>query len=636
MRNFVAATVLLIVCGQSHAEEQPARPYIPLEIQSAYANKTRSPDGRPGPRYWQNRAVYTIAAEIVPAARSSLAGTADIKYFNNSPSSLDKLVIRLYPDYYKTGNARDWDLPAEDIGAGTVISFVSIDGVDLTHAVPTWTRSTTNLTVPLASKLPPGGSLSLRIKWSYTFATASSFREGQYPNNAYFAGYWYPQVAVFDDLSGWDELEWKGVIDFYNDFSDFDVSIRAPREYVVWATGTLQNPEEVLAPEYLRRYQAARQSDQVLSIVSAEDRRAGGVTPNRETITWRYQAREVPDFAFAASKHHLWDGVSLPVDEQPGRRVLVSVAYTSQAQFLHKAASLTRRTLDFLSHELPGVAYPFPAFTVFEGSGACEFPMMTNIGEYKNREWLNIHTLSHEITHSYFPFYMGFNERKYASMDEGLTQMVPMEFQTREISQVRPGYDARLKNNRDYEESAGRELQDHPPAVPSVNMHLGSWHNVNYDRPGAAYLYLQDLLGRERFAGALREFMRRWHHKHPTLYDFFNSLQDAAGEDLTWYLKPWFFEFGYPDLALNNVSDAGGTRVVVVERRGLIPIPVKLTLTYEDGSVETVYRTVAIWRSGDKTFSWPLERPGRLVRVELGDKTIPDVERGDNTWERRP
>jgi len=606
--------------------------YTPLEIQKAYKNKTRTTDGKPGSNYWQNKSEYMIKAEI-DTSKSSLFGKEEITYWNNSPDTLQQLIIRLYPDFYREGNARDFDIPIEDVSYGTNISFLSINEIGY-YRIDTLTRISTNLIVPLTSELLPGESVKLKIHWNYRFSE-NPFREGKFPDNSYFVGHWFPQIVVYDDIDGWDQFDWKGIIEFYNDFSDFNVSIVVPSEYIVWATGILQNPEEVLSPDYLLKYKNALKSDEIVSVISAEDRKNGGITVRKDKNTWHFKAENVPDFSFATSAYHLWNQTSLVVDIASGRRVSIGAAYKPGTVFYYKSADLAKKTIDYLSNELPGVPYPFPSFTIFEGSSNNEYVMMTNIVEAKNREWLNIHGLSHEITHSYFPFYMGFNERKYACMDEGLAQMIPMAFQTREIGKIRKNYDSRRKNNIDYEESAGREKLDHPPAVLSVNMDPYSWHNVNYDRPGAAYLYLQDMLGESLFRKALQEFMNRWDHKHPTLYDFFNTFNSVIGEDLSWYWSPWFFEFGYPDLAIKDVQIKPGHQIIV-EKKGIIPIPLKLTIKYSDNSIDSIYKTAGIWQNGNNIYSIILNTNKEIQKIDLGDKIIPDVDRENNIWEKKP
>ena len=601
--------------------------YYPLEIQKAREKNTRSLDGKPGEGYWQNWAEYVISVEV-DTATHSVMGSEEVYYYNNSPDTLTRLIVRLYPDLYRIGSPRDFDVPKADITDGVTIRHLAINDSELLDTRDL-ERNGTNLFIPLADGLKPGEKLKLSVSWSYVLPAELPLRGGMYEGGAFFVSYWYPQIAVYDDITGWDEYEYHGVADHYDDFADFDVRITVPREFVVWATGTLRNPTEVLSKSILAKYARALTANNVISVITAKDRKAGDVTARNEMNTWHYRADNVTDFVFGASDRYLWDVTSLVVDGKTGRRAVIGAAYNGESKSFRKAAEICKKTIDYLSNELPGVPYPFPSFTAFDGSFAMEFPMMTNMKPY-DREWLFYHTLSHEIAHSYFPFYMGTNERKYAFMDEGWAQMLPMAFQTREISGLNRRYDARHKNNGDYEEAAGRETQDRPPAVLSVNLDRTNYHVVNYDRPGAAYYFLQDILGEELFKTALQEFMNRWHHKHPTPYDFYDTFNGVAGEDLGWYWKPWFFEFGYPDLGLRELNEESGQKIIIVEKNGAIPVPIKVAVYCTDGTVARFYKTARAWDKGNDVFSIAIEGTRTIKRIELGDGIIPDVDRSNN------
>lgn len=621
----VAAGLLCIVPAIGFTREHGL--YCPLEIQKACEKNTRSKDGKPGRNYWQNRAEYTISAEIDTASHAVI-GSEEVYYYNNSPDTLTQLIVRLYPDLYRVGSPRDIELPKADITEGVAISHLAINDSELPN-IHDLARSGTNLSIPLADGLKPGKKLKLSVRWSYVLPTEFPLRGGKYKDHAYFVSYWYPQIAVYDDITGWDKYEYHGVVGQYNDFADFDVRMTAPREFVVWATGELRNPQEVLSEAILAKYTKALTSDKIVSVITEKDRKAGAVTAANDMNTWHYRAENVTDFAFGTSDYFLWDATSLVVDRQTGRRSIIGAAYQSESKSFRKAVEICRKTIDYLSSALPGVPYPFPSFTAFDGSFAMEFPMMTTV-KPTDGEWLFYHTLSHEIAHSYFPFYVGTNERKYAFMDEGWAQMLPMAFQTKEISDLDKHYDASVKNNRDYEEAAGKETRDRPPAILSVNMDITNYHVVNYDRPGAAYYFLQDMLGEELFRTALQEFINRWHHKHPTQYDFYNTFNDVVREDLGWYWKPWFFEFGYPDLGLKELREENGQKVIIVEKKGIIPVPVKVAVFCTDSTVANFYKTARAWDKGNDIFSIAIEGTRTIVRIELGDKAIPDIDRSNN------
>lgn len=607
--------------------------YVPLEIQAAYDKGTRSSDGNPGNQYWQNGAEYVIEALLEPQS-GKLTGHEKVRYFNRSPDELDKIVVRLYHDLYRPENGKDFDLARGDMTDGVTLSLVAVNGNPVPD-IATLERRGTNLVIPLPEGLKPGATIELEFGWSYVMPAVEPLGDGKYENGALFAGYWYPQVGVYDDIDGWDMFEWKGITGFYTDFADFDVTVEVPADYTVWATGILRNPDEVLAPKYRERFKTALTSDRIVAIITSDDLAGAEKFGNGSTARWNFTAAQVPDFAFGTSNRHLWDMGSLIVDSKNNRRVAVNAAYAPDSKHFHKAVELARSAIEFLSNDLPGVPFPWPSFTVFNGSFCVEYPMMTNVREYPQWPGITGHTIIHETTHTYFPFWMGINGRRYNFMAEGWTQMLPMDVENREIVALSPKFNAHFKNNSDFEEGSGRGIYDYPPMVCSMNVELASRHLVNYDRPGAAFLYLRDLLGDESFKKALRVFIDRWHERHPTPYDMFRIFEQVTGEDLSWFWNPWFFEFGYPDQAIREVRD---DNAIVVEMVGAIPVPLKVTVTFTDGTVEEFYEPASAWRDeclgGTHFRTVEFSKTKTIESVELGDKIIPDIDRKNNRWVR--
>ena len=244
---------------------------------------------------------------------------------------------------------------------------------------------------------------------------------------------------------------------------------------------------------------------------------------------------------------------------------------------------IAKEALEYFSTDLPGVPYPYPSFTVFNGGGGMEYPMIIN-DESNTTEAGTVGLTSHEAAHTYFPFYMGINEKKYAWMDEGLAVMLPIKFQ----SQVE-GNDPLGRNAGYYAVFAGKELEM-PLMIPSILLRSPSYRVASYSKPGVAYHYLQDFLGRDTFRKALQEYIYRWNGKHPIPYDFFNSFDDYLGKDLSWYWKPWFFEFGVPDLAIKSYDKKNNLLEMEIEKVGNIPIPIKISLMKDGVSVKEIYQ----------------------------------------------
>jgi hypothetical protein len=305
----------LVIDFQGFAQKKTSI-FVPLELQEAYRKGTRSMDGKPGPSYWQNRADYAIKADFDPE-KGFLSGQEIISYQNNSPEEVSSLTIRLYQDLYKKGNMRFRSVDPEDIHDGVKITKVSINGKSV--ALSDLGRNNTLMSVPVPADLRAEKKLKIEIDWNFTMPKKTDLREGYYENGNYFVAYWFPQMAVNDDIYGWDDFPYTGEQEFYNEFGNFEVEISTPKEYVIWATGVLQNPSEILQDKYLQRYQQAQTSSEIVKIIDKDDLKGYKITKGSKKNTWKFKAEYVPDFAFASSKSYLWEAGSVVVDAASGR-----------------------------------------------------------------------------------------------------------------------------------------------------------------------------------------------------------------------------------------------------------------------------------------------------------------------------
>ncbi len=632
MRNSFTYAVVLILIFQMITLAKRSSFYMPLNIQEAYEKGTRSYDGRPGPNYWQNSADYKIDVELIPYA-GYIIGDARIVYHNNSPDSLDQIVFRLYQNNYKKGNARQFRLEERDLTNGVQLHYLTINNsiINLSDENKKIRKTGTNLIVKLGQRLPPKEELHIAIGWSFTLPKYRKIRMGQYSDTDFFVAYWYPQIAVYDDIDGWDLNEYYGTVEFYNDFNNYEVSIIVPAGYVVWATGTLQNPGEVLQKKILQRWLKAQKSDEVVHIITTEDYKNGSVTQEGLRNTWRFKANNVPDFSFAASNHYLWDAVSVEVDEKTGRRVITAAVYPDGAPHFEEAAEFSRATIEYLSKELPGIPYPYPHVTTFCNGGyggGMETPMMANDGAPKKRAQ-SIGLIFHEISHNYFPFYMGTNERKYAWMDEGWASFFPKEV----VERLEQSYDYQKGIVEKYNSIAGQE-KEVSLMIPSYLVNDGSSYRTHaYYRPAIAYTFLKDLLGEKLFKKALQEYIRRWNGKHPIPYDFFFTFEDVAGKSLQWFWEPWFFQRGYPDLAIKKVQQSRNKIKVTVERLGRLPVPVELNFHYQDETSAKIYKSINIWENNKNEVIVIFHPEKNVQKISLGNAYIPDVNPENNTYE---
>lgn len=598
--------------------------FIPLNIQKAYEHGTRSKDGKPGENYWQNSSDYNIKIKFDPFEKY-IEGSETIIYYNNSPDSLDELVIRLYHNFYRNNSARNFQISSESITDGVELSKLVLDGKPINLENLSRAEFTnTNLIIKLDRKIPPASSVTIDIDWKYSIPGGAAIRTGMYDSTTFFIAYWYPQVSVYDDIDGWDKIDFNGEQEMYNDFNNYDVKIEVPNNFGIWATGVLQNSGEILHPSILQRFEKAQTSNEVINVISNDDYQIGNIFLTHEkTNIWHFKADNVTDFAFGCSDHYLWDAVSLKPDQNSERGVFISAAYNPESPDFHKVAQVAKDALIYFSTDLPGVPYPYPSFTAFNGGGGMEFPAIIN-DESNSTKAGTIGLTSHEAAHTYFPFYMGINEKKYAWMDEGMAVMLPFKFQM----QVE-GNDPIGRNVKNYLALAGKEM-DMPLIVPSNLLRSPAYRVASYHRSGLAYQYLQDFLGREKFRDAMQEYIKKWNGKHPIPNDFFNTFEDYLESDLSWYWQPWFFEFGFPDLALKRYSLINDVLELEIEKVGNIPIPIKVSLLKDGTSVKEIYNTADVWKSGNKTVRIKLDNPGEFDRIVLGSVQIPDVNKENN------
>lgn len=633
MQRRITLLFLTVVVFAASALAQNGGLYLSKGLEKVYQKGTRTLNGAPGPNYWQNHSDYKIKAELNTETRT-LTGHEVITYHNESPDSLKQLVVRLYQDVMKKGNARDFTVSAEDLTDGVKIDTFIFNGtgININDRQNRIYKTATNL---LFGKLPepiaPKTSATIEVKWSLLIPKESRIRMGAYDENTFYVAYWYPQIAVYDDIDGWDRNEYSGMTEFYNDFSNYDFEVTVPGKNLVWASGVVQNAQEILKPEIYARYEKAKQSDEVIRIVTQEDYKNGGVTNGKEKNTWKFKAENVTDVSFATAANYNWDGASVVVDDKTGRRVLTDAAYQDGNKFWDETAYFAQKSVEFLSKEWPGVPYPYPKVTTFNGEkrggGGMEMPMMTNNGSYEKRGG-QIGVTMHEIAHTYFPFYMGTNERKYAWMDEGWATFLTYELADR--------MDPEAKELEGIITPVSRMMgmEADMPIYTLSSSQKGMAYGVNaYQKPAAAYYILRDYLGADMFRKALHEYMDRWHGKHPFPYDFFYSFNDATGEDLNWFWKPWFFEKGFPDIAIKNVKTVNEEIDVDLEKVGSVPVPAEIKITYKDGSTESVRKNAGIWSGGNSEYTVKVKSKKPVEKVELNTEYIPDSDASNNSFE---
>lgn len=614
--------------------------YTPREFKKAYTSGSRSPDGKVSAQYWQNTSKYDIEAEVVPGSWK-IKGKQVVTYTNNSPDNLEEIVVKLYPNHYKTGGVRANEIPLVNLTDGMVITQLKVNdesvGLEGNTAVSNLAHATrkettenkitiehrsTFLTIELVEPIAPGTTTKLAMSWETEMPSVYVNKIGAYDKESSFMGYWYPQIAVYDDIDGWDKNEYTGAQECYTDFADFKVKIKVPKDNYVFATGDLQNAEQVLAPaEYLAYKKSKTSAEKTLVLGRKKQNR----TPAGHN-TWVFEAENVRDFAFGVSNNFRWIANSTDVG---AKRVSSNIVYDGEDEaYLNDLLNIQEKALQFLSNDLPGVAYPYQEFTTFVGVpefDGMEFPMMANNG-FSKREVSNNLMTFHELAHTYLPHWVGINEVKYSWMEEGWVTFLTIKF-CQHLYQGTESENYELNRTmRSYRRSAGRQ-GDTPLFSPSNYMVIRNMHfQQSYRKPAFMYLALESLLGEEVFKKCLKAYIKRWAEHHPTPYDFMYTFNDVSGQNLNWFWKKWVFDYGYAELAISGLE---GTELTV-ENLGGMPVPLTLKLNYKDGRTQIFKQSPEIWADGNTAVQIDLQDTKDLRSVELLPDAFPDIDHSNN------
>lgn len=599
--------------------------YWPRDIKQAYKNQTRSNDGWPGIKYWQNTARYNITVTAMPPDRN-IKGSEQISYINNSPDTLNALVFKFIQNIHKPGAPRLGTAGEDYLTDGVYVDAFSING----EAIK-WNGSEYSPTVQVArlsKPLLPHDSVQLSFDWHFQISLQSG-REGMIDSTTYYLAYFYPRVAVYDDYNGWDDLDHNDALEFYNDFNDYVLNVKVPKNYIVWATGNLQNASDVLQPAYLQRLNESMKTDRKIEIATSTDLAGKNITKQNDVNTWTFAYNNISDVAFGLSDHFVWDASSVIVDPKTNRRASIQAAYNDTAKDFHRMTEIGQSSLSYLSIKWPGVAYPFPKMTVFQGYAGMEYPMMANDETYSDYNFARF-VAEHEISHTWFPFYMGINETRYGFMDEGWATTFELLYNRSVMS--RDSADGFYKQFRIsgwiHDNNASEDL---PIITPGENLSGRAIGNNQYGKPSLAYLSLKDLLGDDIFRKCLHGFMDRWHGKHPIPWDFFYTFNNISGQNLNWFWNEWFFSNNYIDLAVDNIHKAGDSYRFGIGNIGGFPIPIDLQLNFTDGSTQTVHKSPAIWEANQKLATVDVSSKKLLQSAKLVTDIFMDVDETNNS-----
>jgi len=607
-------------------------------------NRYRSGNGAPGPEYWQNRADYDIRARLDPVAKT-ITATEVVAYANNSPDRLTSLWVQLDQNTYRrdarSAFSSEWRRKAFTDG-------YTIDAVEIDRGKG-WTKSSfivtdTRMQVALADPLKAGGKLRMRIAYRYPVPGLFGGRTAwvDTKNGPIFdIAQWYPRMAVYDDVRGWDTLPYLAQ-EFYLEYGDFDYAVTVPSDMMVVGTGTLVNPDEVLTGPEQARLAAARSSETTVFIRTAQDvAAAASRPPPAGEKTWRYHMSNTRDVAFSASKAFIWDAarINLP----GGGTALAESVYPVESEgeaAWGRSTEYVKDTVERFSQHW--FVYPYPtAVSVAGGASGMEYPGMAfdGIGDAgKALFWIT----AHEIGHTWFPMTVGFDERRDAWMDEGFNTFID----TFESDEFKGGVFG-PKRDSEYAPGGGNPVDeiiavlkdpDAPPILSRADTISEKYrHPVTYFKSALGLRLLRDvILGPERFDPAFRKFISDWAFKHPKPSDFFRAMESETGEDLSWWWRGWYFNNWGLDLAVVNVAYVGGNPArgadVTVEALDKLIMPSVLEIRYQDGKTRRIDLPAETFILRSKSIV-NVGEGGPIASVEIDpDHRLPDVDRSNNAY----
>ena len=621
-------TALSLALQSQVADTSPFRP-LPLPLPLPAPNRVRGASGAPGPDYWQQRADYVIRAAL-DTATQTIHGTERVHYVNHSPDTLAFVWVQIeqnifapnsityvlnQPPLHFAGGAI-FDFTGKGFIGGITIERFAAGGRELER-----TEYGTMMRVELAPRLPPTGAIDFDVAWHFPVPPYGGGRMGRIGSRLYEIGQWYPRMVVYDDVHGWNPLPYIGAGEFYLEYGDYDVALTVPGGFVVAATGTVMNPAAVWTPTQRARLARARTSAERVQIISREEAEANRARAGRATKTWRFTARNVRDFAWAASPDFRWDASSW-------KGILIQTFYRPSATPWEEANRMAWFTIKHFS-ETWGT-YAWPQATSVEGLvEGMEYPMITFVPSIEKREdqfWV----LTHELGHEWFPMMVGSDERRYPWMDEGFNTFIDYGSAEGYFKGTAYGDTVRRELLTDYRVSAvpGNEqpLIDRP-----VEQRDLAW--AAYQKPALMLTILRDaLLGRETFERAMREYVRRWTFKHPQPTDFFRTIENVSGRDLDWFWREWIFTTARLDQAVDSVTQTGDTAFIYLSTRAEMVLPVTLELRYADGSTEMRDYPIEMWNLGTH-FTARVGTAKRVVGVVVDPRDVyPDVDRANNRW----
>jgi len=609
----------------------------------AYGDDVRAADGKPGPKYWQNSADYSITSRL-DEVNQSLSGTVTITYKNNSPHELPFVWLQMDQNIY---NLQSRGVAGTELSGGRWANRDAFDGgyelksVELINAATgkasaaDYLISDTRMQVKLPASLKGnGGLLKIRINYSFKIPQYGTDRTGRLESKngwIYEVAQWYPRMCVYDNVVGWNTLPYLGQGEFYLEYGNIDYSVNVPGDMIVGGSGELMNPAEVLTPAQLRRLQEAKGSDKTVVIRGENEVTDAASRPAKDRLTWKFKCINTRDVAWGASRAFVWDAAKINLPS--GKKALAESIYPVESagdSAWGRSTEYVKGCIEYYSKYLYEFSYPV-ATNVAGVVGGMEYPGIVFCSS-RSRKGSLWGVTRHEFGHNWFPMIVGSNERKYPWMDEGFNTFI----NTVADSAFNNGEYLRAERSRSRLANAFFNATNPILTIPDA-MPSREWGTLSYNKPGTGLeLLREEILGRERFDYAFRYYVHEWAFKHPTPYDFFHAIENASGETLDWFWRGWFFNNWKIDQAVTNVEYVNGNQaqgaVITIENKQKLPMPVTVEVKEENGKTGRIKLPVEIWMHGS-VWKFQYASTGKIVQVTVDpDQRYPDIDNSNNTW----
>ncbi|HRE65334.1 MAG TPA: M1 family metallopeptidase [Cyclobacteriaceae bacterium] len=618
---------------------------VPLtnSIRRAFDAGTRDFTGKPGPNYWQLETDFYINARLDPATQT-ITGSEKIVIHNNSKDNLRTLALRLDHNIFRADVPRGSSTPAETTD-GMIVTRIKIAGkeVDL-KAAPAGRNEAPKLavinlnrtvaTLILDAPINAGTTAELEIDWHTKLPGGTNGRghrmTQRFDSKLFQPTQWFPRLAKYDDLRGWEVSPYLGPAEFFNNFGKFDVHLTVPGGWIVTATGVLQNPNEVLTETTRQRLATILTSNNEITLVGENETR----TAAGEKLTWHFVADKVNDFAWATAENFIWKATRATIPGK-GPVPIYMVYLPERAKYFEKAGEITRHALEYYSNLW--APYPFPQLTLQDGpSAGMEYPMVINS---------NQGAADHEAAHQWWPMMVGTNETRYGWMDEGFNQYMNI------LSDA--DADGKPYSLDGLGQSYGRMSGDEneAPLMWSANDAGTGYGYQTYLKTPLMLSMLGGIVGDEAVINAMKEYTKTWSYKHPSPWDYIFFMNNQLGQDLEWFWYYWLWTTESVNGSIKEVKTTKGKTTVVVHQAGEMPSPVVLRVEFEaegpaikkldnakmiDATTAIITWPVSVWFDGKRTFDAVLNFGERKIKKITFDPygRFPDKDTKDNVWPR--